>query len=1058
MFLTEALRGWVGSRALAGALAAFLFLVHGFAAARASGYGEAPVLRGVALTIGNGDYAALPSLANPPQDADAIEELLSDLGFDAVRRTDRDADDLRKDLDRFVEDAGDADVAVLYYAGHGIEAGGENFLVPVDADLASLDAAGERLVPLSDILNRLRQTVPVTILLLDACRDNPFPPTATLRVRPDAPAEPLSAGGLGQTRGVRALDAAAPKTGSLGMVIGFAAEPGMPALDGDIGGHSPYAAALLRHIDAMAGEEFGTVMRMVAEEVYLKTGGRQRPWTNESLRRLLYLGDRPDPVEGAEGEILTERRQLLVHIAALPDPQRAQAETLARSGQVPMSVVYAMMRAAGLDPTDDPQKIEARLKAELERFAELRRTRNAMENPDPEIERLTRLADEAELEGALHAADDFREQAKQRVASLRDTRLDQLEALRQRFFEDAEVFARSAETKKLLFRFEDAARDYGGAREIVAEVDREKALRYGLEEIDAYLTHSELQGSSGSLDRAEALTREALGSSSGIPPAIEAELSHRLALILLLRSSRAGDMSAFDEALGLLAWALSVGEDLAPAQRGRIRLDHGRAVGQIALAKGDFSSLTGAEADFEQAASLARQAGDEALEAEARFRQVQSLYFRWAAAPDPALLQDVIGHMDSMMTLLPDDETADALAARYIANATYIALDVAMRQNTPDALSIAGDINGAALDIFPDDRFPLIAAELKSMAGRIALEWAERFGDGSGLLQAEVVQRAALETFRQAEAAAPAREAEWRLGMTLSAIGRREPGNERLREAIDIFERLGKIATASANAGLRNQVDFEAARTRSALGRKTADPDRLREAAETFERLKQAVAPGTPDGTLRLDMELGTTLAALARLSGDTAELRRGTQLLAESVARNEALGARTANIGPFLELYQNYADAAAALALVTKDPAELETAIAAHGELHSMFGEIGNVQGSALAANGLAYLLVTALRLDFDPARLARAEELAAEARAGFAAMPQLAGYLENTTCEIRTERARHDRDLAIAKEALAECRHALELLTAAQQTDAVETAKTSVERALELLENLGD
>lgn len=1056
MFLTEIPRRYLDGRALFWRLAVLLLLVS-FLALPALGAedGEAPVLRGVALAIGNGDYAALPALANPPDDADAIEELLSDLGFDSVRRTDRDADDLRKDLDRFVEDARDADVAVLYYAGHGIEAGGENYLVPVDADLAALDDAADRLVPLSDILDRLRRTVPVTILLLDACRDNPFPENATLHARPGAPAEPLSAGGLAQTRGARALDAPkASDSENLGMVIGFAAEPGMPALDGDAGGHSPYAAALLRHIDAMAGEEFGTVMRMVAEEVYLKTGGRQRPWTNESLRRLLYLGDRPEPVEGAEGEILTERRQLLVHIAALPDPQRAQAETLARGGQVPMSVVYAMMRAAGLDPADDPQKIEARLKAELERFAELRRTRDAMENPDPEIERLTRLADEAELEGALNAADDFREQAKERVASLRDSRLDQLEALRQRFFEDAEVFARSAETKKLLFRFDDAARDYGGAREIVAEVDREKALRYGLEEIGAYLTHSELQGSSGSLDRAEALTREALGLNGGIPPAIEAELSHRLALILLLRSSRAGDMSAFDEALGLLARALSLGEDLAPAQRGRIRLDHGRAAGQLALAKGDFSSLTDAEADFEQAASLARQAGNEALEAEARFRQVQSQYFRWAAAPDPALFQTLVGNMDSMMTLLPDDETVDALAARYIANATYIALDLAMRQNTPDALSIAGDINGAALDMFPDVRFPLVAAELKSMAGRIALEWAERFGDGSGLLQAEEVQRAALETFRQAEAAAPAQEAEWRLALTLSAIGRREAGNERLREAIAIFDRLAE----TTGEGQRAQVDFETARARSALGRKTADPDPLRQAADAFERLKQAVPSGNPDGTLRLDMELGTTLAALASLSGDTAELRRGTRLLAESVARNESLGARAANIGPFLELYQNYTDAAAALALETKDPAELETAISAHGELHAMFGDIGNTQGSALAANGLAYLLVTALRLHFDPDRLARAEELAAEARAGFAAMPQLAGYLENTTCEIRTERARHDRDLTVAREAEAQCRRALALLTDAQQADAVKTAKASVERAAELVRELGE
>ena len=77
---------------------------------------------------------------------------------------------------------------------------------------------------------------------------------------------------------------------SLGTVIGFAAEPGQPALDGDKGSNSPYAAAILRHLSAMQGEEFGLVMRMVTEEVYLKTKTQQRPWVNESLRKQLFFG------------------------------------------------------------------------------------------------------------------------------------------------------------------------------------------------------------------------------------------------------------------------------------------------------------------------------------------------------------------------------------------------------------------------------------------------------------------------------------------------------------------------------------------------------------------------------------------------------------------------------------------------------------------------------------------------------------------------------------------------------------------------------------------------
>ncbi len=129
----------------------------------------------MALVIGQSKYEHLSPLPNPANDADAIEALLADLGFDSVRRADRDAKTLARDLERFAEDAEEADVAVLYYSGHGIEAGGENFLVPVDADLSALDDAGQKLVPVSALIEKLKATVPVAIVMLDACRNNPFP-------------------------------------------------------------------------------------------------------------------------------------------------------------------------------------------------------------------------------------------------------------------------------------------------------------------------------------------------------------------------------------------------------------------------------------------------------------------------------------------------------------------------------------------------------------------------------------------------------------------------------------------------------------------------------------------------------------------------------------------------------------------------------------------------------------------------------------------------------------------------------------------------------------------
>jgi uncharacterized caspase-like protein len=315
---------------------------------------EEKPLRGVALVIGNGTYEHLTKLPNPANDADAIEGLLSDLGFDSVRRADRGGAELKRDLERFAEDARDADVAVLYYSGHGIEAAGENYLVPVDADLSALDEASEKLVPVSALIAKLQAEVPVLIVMLDACRNNPFPPDAMVRVSAGGAAAPMTAGGLGQIRSAASIEAegATPAaTENVGSVLAFAAEPGRVALDGDAGGNSPYATAVLRHFSAMNGEEFGLVMRLVAEEVYLKTGGRQRPWMNESLRRLLHFGGTPKEADGAEGDILRERRKLLVTISTLPDAERRRIEKVSAEGGVPMDAVFAMLKAMGAEGT-----------------------------------------------------------------------------------------------------------------------------------------------------------------------------------------------------------------------------------------------------------------------------------------------------------------------------------------------------------------------------------------------------------------------------------------------------------------------------------------------------------------------------------------------------------------------------------------------------------------------------------------------------------------------------------------------------------------------------------
>ncbi|MCC6920157.1 MAG: caspase family protein, partial [Alphaproteobacteria bacterium] len=265
----------------------------------ATGFGTARAdeLRGVALVIGQADYETLGDLGNPLNDARAMDELLGGLGFEVSRVLDRGGDRLRRAIADFVEDAENADVALVYYAGHAVEAGGQNFLVPVDADLAT----GNSLIAVSEIVDELARIVPVTILLLDACRTEAFPDGSMVLLPGSATPVAVAPTGLVEMRGPTPMLADVPPE-SLGMVIGFAAAPGQAALDGPAGGNSPYAAALLKHFSA-GGYAFGDLMTLVTEEVYLRTGAKQVPWTNSSLRRVLSFGTPVETISGDEALI-----------------------------------------------------------------------------------------------------------------------------------------------------------------------------------------------------------------------------------------------------------------------------------------------------------------------------------------------------------------------------------------------------------------------------------------------------------------------------------------------------------------------------------------------------------------------------------------------------------------------------------------------------------------------------------------------------------------------------------------------------------------------------------
>ncbi|WP_245465949.1 caspase domain-containing protein [Mesorhizobium sp. M7A.F.Ca.CA.004.10.1.1] len=455
-------------------------------AATALAVAETKSLKGVALIIGQSNYLHIAALPNPANDARDMAKMLTDLGFDARSVTDRDATKLKRDLERFTEDADGADVAFIYYSGHGIEAGGENYLVPVDADVPSLKDAGTSLVPISAVMEALKKTVPVTIMLLDACRTNPFPADAMVRRSPTASASPIGAGGLEPVRGAKALGNAPAADASLGTVVGFAAEPGHPALDGAAGENSPYASALLRHLAAMKGTEFGSVMRMVTEEVYLDTKAKQRPWINESLRRLLYFGVAPVEPTGDDGLITGERRQLLLTISGLPDPKRAQVELASLQEGVPLDALYGVLKALGTEKIpEDPTDLQKVLDAQAERLKKMMSERAALRTDDPEIKRLVASADKAIGQGAIVTARKFLDDAVGRVEQTNDA-VDQAEDLvKQKRLADAAIYARRADASGLVFDYKSAAGDYAKAFSLAGKWDDKLRWNYKNQEAEA---------------------------------------------------------------------------------------------------------------------------------------------------------------------------------------------------------------------------------------------------------------------------------------------------------------------------------------------------------------------------------------------------------------------------------------------------------------------------------------------------------------------------------------------------------------------------------------------
>jgi hypothetical protein len=246
--------------------------------------GAAKADRRVAFVVGNGTYKNVAQLPNPPIDAKAMAGVLRNVGFEVVEGTNLTRDKMTEKLLEFGKKAQGADVAVFFYAGHGIAISGTNYLLPIDADIKSeMDVKLGAAINIDLTLDQTMSDAKVKLVFLDACRDNPF----AAKIKSNA-----------STRSVSVQTGLAEMKSGEGTLIAFATGPGQTALDGQEGTNSPFTRALIAHITT-PGVEIQQAMTEVRAQVNEETNKGQLPWGHTNLIGSVYLNPAAAPAAAA---------------------------------------------------------------------------------------------------------------------------------------------------------------------------------------------------------------------------------------------------------------------------------------------------------------------------------------------------------------------------------------------------------------------------------------------------------------------------------------------------------------------------------------------------------------------------------------------------------------------------------------------------------------------------------------------------------------------------------------------------------------------------------------
>ncbi|MET3910793.1 putative caspase-like protein [Bradyrhizobium sp. S3.3.6] len=370
-------------------------------------FGAGPAFAGkrVALVLANSAYQHAPPLTNPVNDGAVMAKTLKDAGFDVVdSRHDLTALDTRRVLREFADSTRDADIAVVYYAGHGIEVEGSNYLIPVDARLERDTDVYDEALSLDRVLVAVEPAKQLRLVILDACRDNPFGRTMK---------RTLASRGIG--RGLAQVEPTSSNT-----LIAYSAKAGFTAQDGD-GANSPFTIALSKHLTT-PGLDVRRAFGFVRDDVLKSTGNKQEPFVYGSL------GGEDVPLVPVKATLVTATAP-----APVVNPQadmRRDYELALQVGNKPAWEAFLAQHPDGFYANLAKLQLD-KIQAEQVHAAAIEKTKQA----DAERDRLAALgaqkdaqaraaADAKAAEQAQLAAQKAKEQAQQQAAAAEQQRVN----------------------------------------------------------------------------------------------------------------------------------------------------------------------------------------------------------------------------------------------------------------------------------------------------------------------------------------------------------------------------------------------------------------------------------------------------------------------------------------------------------------------------------------------------------------------------------------------------------------------------------------------------------